>query len=291
MTRLAGRSYQMVANAPQARSWDDYERAATDEWSALLTTLPGEDRVQRFLDRNPCFIPYAAGFATVGQGGHHGSMFSAVITQPVLPGIRRPIPDFMRLLRDSDSIRPLLVEIEAPSKKVGRRDGQLSSAATQALSQIADWKAWFAKPANELQFRELYQLNRFPHRALAPRYVLVMGRGDEMELNERVREMRRHATPSDVEIMSFDRLRPSHEGRNDLCVRIVKQDFRAVSLMPTLRLGPTIAEPLSHISGKEAAVQKSTGISRARKAFLVKRLPYWDAWASAAARPYRDEWE
>lgn len=291
MKRTGHDPYRMEAHAPPAATWGDYERAATDEWSVLLKSEPAEDRVQRFLERNPCFIPYASGLTTTPAGGHHGSMFSAVFTQPVLPGIRRPIPDFMRLLRDSGSIRPVLIEIEAPTKRIGRRDGQFSADVTHALSQIADWKSWFAKAANESQFRELYQLDRFRHRPLVPRYVLIMGRRTELDRNERVREMRRNSVPADVEFMSFDRVRPSPEGVNDVCVRIVNDSFRAVSFMPTLRLGPAIAEALSHISGKEEALREGLAISPARKAFLLTRFPYWDGWAASPARPYRDEWE
>lgn len=52
--------------------------------------------------------------------------------------------------------------------------------------------------------------------------------------------------------------------------------YVAVPVPPTLRLGPADAGYLSVIKGKEAAAERSPLLSADRKRFLVERFSYWD---------------
>lgn len=90
------------------------------EWRGLLDADPAEPEVQTFLERHPSLIPGATD--NIGPHGHHGVCWGAVIKQPELPGLDRRVPDFMWVRRDTAAVRPILVEIEAPSKRWVHRE-------------------------------------------------------------------------------------------------------------------------------------------------------------------------
>jgi hypothetical protein len=277
---------QMDASA--ALSWDSYAEKTTRSFNALLGKDPlPEVAVQRFLEQHPAVVPFPQGF--VGAGGlrgAHGALHSAVFTQPPLPGIERPVPDFMRIVRDSGAIYPVLIEIEAPNRRVTNRNGDLTAGFTHALGQLRAWSAWFDDPANQIQFRSLYRIpEEWGHRPLRPKYLLVYGRRAELEHKPKAIAQREQLLASDAAVMSFDRLAPSPLGRMEVTVRLAGRDFKAVALSPTLQVGPQNAEALSTIDGKVAAAKRTAMLTPERRHFLAERLPYWDGWIASTSRP------
>lgn len=112
------RSYPLDTDParPMALGWDEYVSKVRAEWSALLATDPTEPEVQRYLEIHPSMIPGGSG--DVGPGGHHGSDFGVVFSQPRLTGAGRTRePDFMWVTRSTALITPILIEIEKPSKR------------------------------------------------------------------------------------------------------------------------------------------------------------------------------
>ena len=84
--------------------------------------------------------------------------------------------------------------------------------------------------------------------------------------------------------MTYDRLHPNKLLSGLLTVKIDNDGYKAVSICPTIKLGPFIAEDWSIIRDKELVIQKNEYISEERKEFLLKRSPYWDKWGRNGIR-------
>jgi hypothetical protein len=88
---------------------------STSSWSATRAFSPGEGG-----DRS--------------VGGHHGAFPNAVISKPELPGLRRPVPDFMWITKVSGLVYPVMIEIETPAKKWFTAAGIQTHALSQAVA-------------------------------------------------------------------------------------------------------------------------------------------------------------
>src|SRR5438552_1960457 len=131
-----GKSYEVVTPPAPPMVWDDYVATMESEWNALLSSNSvAESDFQEFLERHPCYLPQVDHF--FGGRGGHGPYPSAVITQPVLPGYSRKIPDFLWIARDSATVYAVLIEIEDPKKSWATSAGQSSAEFTQGTNQIA----------------------------------------------------------------------------------------------------------------------------------------------------------
>lgn len=96
-----------------------------------------EDKFQEFFEKNPGFIPGA--FNMFGESGH-GSLRLALISQPKIAGLFDRFADFMWLAKDSMNFNPIIVEIEAPNKKLFTKNGTPHSDFTKAKNQLTEWK-------------------------------------------------------------------------------------------------------------------------------------------------------
>ena len=83
--------------------------------------------------------------------------------------------------------------------------------------------------------------------------------------------------------MSWDRLEPNSHYSEALTVRLTGDGYVAVTVPPTVALGPFYAERHAQIRGKIEALRQSLVIPDARRAFMERRWPYWDAWAETPA--------
>lgn len=285
--------------AASAMDWDTYVDKVTKAYDDLLATQPlPEARLQRFLEQHPAMVPFPMGFAggSGGVRGHHGSLHSALFTQPQLPGIERPVPDFMRILRDSGGIHPVLIEIEAPNRRVVNKDGYANAHFTHALGQLAEWRDWFEDSTHQQAFRELYRIpNRWVFRRINPQFLLVYGRRAELDapqvLAPKVLAQRDGLLPANTGVMSFDRLAPSLAGRREITVRVSGRRFQAVAISPTLEVGPRNAEDLVAIDGKVPALRRSAMLTPRRRELLSERLPYWDSWIGSRPLIKAAGWE
>lgn len=138
-----GQSYELVAERPLPWPWSRYESWLTAEWQALLGRSPSESEVHEFLEQHPSMVPGGEG-GEQSIGGHHGAFPAALISEPELPGLTRPTPDFMWISKMSSVVKPVLIEIERPDKRWFRSsDGVPHSDLTQAIDQISTWRDWF----------------------------------------------------------------------------------------------------------------------------------------------------
>jgi hypothetical protein len=156
MKPLSSGFYELAPNPPEPMAWSSYEQIIMNAWEDLLASGTTEEQViQRFLEQHPCLVPGA--FGLLGTSGH-APYPAALFSQPILPDFSRRIPDFMWIARDSETIQPVLIEIEAPGKKWFTNRGVQRAELTQALDQIADWKIWFSNLVNLAKFSEVYQI-------------------------------------------------------------------------------------------------------------------------------------
>ena len=277
-------TYVLEKSPEPAISWKQYQRILESEWGALLNSrpTPTERSVQCFLEKHPAMLPGA--FNITGNESGHSPSYDAVITQAVLPSYNARIPDFLWISRNSAEVQPVLIEIEAPSKKWFTANGLPTANYTQAMNQISDWKAWFNVPHNVEAFQSFYGLERenWRRRRFRPAYVLIYGRRSEADASPDTTSRRSVGNADDIATMTYDRLEPNPKAEQLICIRKERSGrYKAVSVPPTLMLGPTYADTRAQITGLEGAVRDNALISPVRKAFLLRRLPYWNDWVAS----------
>lgn len=275
------RSYELAANPPRPLAWEEYERSVQSQWQALLASAPppSEKTVQAFLEQHPCMVPFPL---SPGTPSGHYPLWAALITQPVLPDLHYRKPDFMWLATDSMCLYPVLIEIEAPAKRWFTTRGTPTTGFSQAYQQLAQWRTWFNQPGNKESFLAHYQVERLitRSRAIHPIYVLVYGRRKEAIQEPRFASQRDAMHREDEYLMTYDRLSPDRDADQLWTIRGEPDHWQAVSIPPTTMLGPRLAEERACISNREEAISSNPLIAKERANFLIKRLPYWDRWAS-----------
>ncbi len=271
----------MTMQPPElAMGWDDYSALAARELSALLASGECDERTfQRLLEEHPILVP---GVYPSTQAGHNGIFPSSVITQPPLTGLNTRLPDFCVISHDSGTLYASFVEIESPCKPWATKAGVQSAKLTQAIDQLRDWKIWFNDPLNAARFLDEF---RVPHslragRAFVRQYILVYGRREDLR-NSDFGKRRAEAEAHDEVFMSWDRLQPSNHYAGLMTVRLTPDGYRAVSVPPSVTLGPLHAEDQSIILGRKEAVARSRHLSPVRAQFLIERWPYWDGWVQS----------
>jgi hypothetical protein len=208
----------------------------------------------------------------------------------MLPGLSSKVPDFLWIAYNSVGIYPTFIEIERPGKVIFNADGSPSAKFTQASHQLVQWKAWLAKPGNDLVFKGEYGVSNAPSGSgqLDPRFILVYGRRAELHAKPDLARERALLFDNSTDFLtSYDRLVPDRMLANAITVKPLGSGrFRAIAVPPTFTLGPIDAERLVFVDGLDEAIACAEGISNERKAFLRERLPYWRQWAANEPRAW-----
>jgi Domain of unknown function (DUF4263) len=277
-------TYELADDGAPAMPWDVYEPRVRGAWQQLLESDPDEPAIQDFWETHPALVPGA--HAAVGRlASGHAPFPAALIAQPALQGRFKRQPDFLWIASDSAFFNPVFIEIEAPSKPWLTKRGQQHHMLTQAVQQIQEWREWFDEPHHRQGFYEQYQvpLRLRRDRTWEPIWLLVYGRRSEnpggvSRQRARLRSQGLYAIP-------YEHIEPDDDAGDYVTVRNASGDFEAVSVPPTVELGPAHAEAWSLVVGKEAAVERSPWMSPQRKAFMRRRFSYWDAWARTRDHP------
>jgi len=258
---------------------DEYVASATNEYQQLLASVTDEKPMQEFLDRNPCFVP---GALTPGGGSGHYPFLCALVSQPQLTGLRSRQPDFMWIAANSLTWYPTLIEIESPNKRIFKANAIPSHHFTQARNQLAQWRAWFNETANVQKFISEYGIpeDYTKFRRMQPHFMLIYGRRDEFANDVELSKQRGVLmTGADEELISYDRLHADLALRNAITVRATGYSrYRVSAVMPTIEMGPILADRLPHLDQLEQAVEADNRIPQARRDFLKERNPYWRSW-------------
>lgn len=271
--RMFEKRYAIIPDSPRPMSCDEYQDHVKPLWSALLDGHPAESDVQDFLQRHPAMIPGA--FSVVGGPSGHAPFPDAVISQPELYGYKRRRPDFMWVSKNSVALNPVLIEIEAPDKKMFRKDGTPTAEFTQARNQLTEWKIWFSKPGNQAAFLRDYGLP-FDRLKLEPQYLLIYGRRSEYEGNEHLTRFRSEVMGPNEVLMSFDRLQFDANADQFSCVRHTPTGYDVLHIPPTYWLGPSMFSYDEKMHGLVEAAKRNPLISDERKRFMEDRIPYWE---------------
>lgn len=278
-------TYKMETSPEPAMNWKDYEELILAEWNELLNKIPSptESAVQHFLEQYPSMVPGA--FNLIGAESGHHPWLRGLFSQPVLPSFDHHKPDFMWLSQNSDTVEPVLIEIEAPGKLWWTKSGQPTATLTQALDQIAEWKAWFREPHNVQEFKDIYELTRveWRKRHFRPSYLLIYGRRSEANGKPNLTAKRSLQAQDDVKIITFDRLNPNPKADQLVCLKVINDRgqyvFKAISVPATLIWKPPFACDRARLSGLDSAIESNKHISQKRKEFLIRRLQYWNEWS------------
>ncbi len=262
-------------------TWDDYCIYASNQYEKLLDSNPTEKLMQEFFEQNPCFIPGAYGSQT--KSGH-APLHHCLFTQPKLPGISSKIPDFMWIAKNSDTIRPILIEIEAPTKKYFNKDHSISQKFFQAQTQISDWKSWFSIPSNLEIFKREYNIDdtfQYNKRKIEPYYVLIYGRSHETSNSQIRADRKSQLSNHNTLVMTYDRITPSNDQSHYFCGKLTSKGFYMHEFPEYLYLTPYLAEDMHKFKNKKESITKNTRISKLRKKFLIDRIDYWNEWVKA----------
>lgn len=275
-------TYIMDHSVPANVTNGQYISHVKAEWAKHLN-LPGveEKHMQAFLEEHPCLLPFRE--IPLTHGDNH-PLSSAVVTQPVLQGLKTKVPDFLYFTGNSGEITAVLIEIESPTKRWFTKGGQQTDELTQASNQIKSWKNWFADPINVQAFERDYMVRDYQalyNRTFKQEYILVIGRRCDIT-DPTLNKTRHHLQGPGETWMTYDRLQCSFHWDNAVTVRLdrsgVSHQFRAIHVPPMFKLGPHHYGNYHELSGIDDAVNSNAMMSSARKTFLINRLPYWRSW-------------
>jgi hypothetical protein len=264
-------------DGPPAMPEQEYSDAALAEYRTVLDAATHEKDMQTFFEEHPPLLPFAFPEYT-GHGPHLG----ALISQPELTGLGSRQPDFLWLTRDSAEIRPVLIEIETPTKKwtTTGKNPQPTAHLTQALNQLRQWREWMNRLENVLIFRERFGVpQNWRQRRFRPMYVLIYGRKDENP--DEIGRLRAEHQSAEQQLITYDHIRP--ESRQTGYISVKNNGvgtFRALHMPATASLSPGDPDEWLKITERAPMVERNNWISDERKRYLVdERLPSWTDWA------------
>src|ERR1022692_1292664 len=273
-------TYELHPNPPSGMAWEEYEQRVVAEWTSLLASEKGCDErcIHEFLVRHPSMIPGA--YSMTGPSGH--SPFPvAVLSESPLCGVGMKVPDFIWLASDSANFMPVFIEIESPCKRWFTERQVPTHELVQALSQLAEWRAWLNRPENVAVFYESFEIPEELRRPLTfrPEFVLIYGRRKEFDDRPQLKRLRDQFERHGQVVMTFDRLKSVRDCSVYLSATKRNGAYRALAVPATMSIGPNVEREFYGIASIPEAIQKNEWISEDRRRFLIERLPYWKAWA------------
>ena len=179
---------------------------------------------------------------------------------------------------NSGEIRPVLIEIEKPSKKYFNKDGSPSKDFEDALTQLDNWENWFERENdNKQRFKDYYKIP--PHqfiKLIKPLYILIYGRESELKFKKNYIEKRAIRKKNNREIMTFDRLEPERSCAYYPTIRLKSNggetEYEAISVPATFGILASISNYYKEIVGIDLAIKKNKYISDDKKNFLINVL-------------------
>ncbi len=268
-------TYEFTEDAPKIPDFNAYERKARKELTSLLENFPSdESKFQNFFEQNPHFVPGSRDeFSGVGGSGHHPHLL-CLITQPKISGLINRQPDFMWLASDSVFFSPIIIEIEAPSKKYFKSDGKPTSHLNQAVHQLQEWQTILSRPENILKFYEDYAIPQdLRDITFQPHFALIYGRRNEYKSDKVLNMKRGNILPHNQTMMSYDRIFPNYLVNSFTCCTVRNGKYFAKYVSPIFHIGPD-EDHFLDIHNLDKAIQNSKSISAKRRKFLLNKLPF-----------------
>ena len=159
-----------------------------------------ESDVQKFLEKNSelIYTPFLL---------HHGLLYNSLISK--FPLDTALVTDFAYLTKCSDYFVLVFVELEHPQKRIFTNNPKQVTTSAEfnyALSQIQTWKEFLRGNKREV-FRRLKPLLKcLPKSPVFIKYLLVIGRRDEIGNHEGRRSRIATLSTDDILVRSYDSL-------------------------------------------------------------------------------------
>jgi hypothetical protein len=267
--------YKLTPNAPKPIDDLKYKVELQKEFLRLLEEHSTNERAfQELFEKNPGMLPGAKSEFDGFPSGH-GPYRQTLISQPKISGLANRQPDFLWISYDSCNLSPVLIEIEAPSKKYFNKNGTPTSNLKNAINQLQEWKAILKDPVNVQKFCIDYDLRKLGKLTFEPYYLLIYGRREEYLENEWLTRKRAQLLPRNEQmfLMSYDRLLPVKTNQH-ICCTVKNGIYRVKYLPPNFSLHPYLSD-FRNVIDFEKAVAKMQFTSDDRKKFLNEKIPYW----------------
>lgn len=174
-----------------------------DEFEKLLNENKDEQAYQDFLEKNTALIP--TNLCVLNHDVHFDFIISKLrISQNFTT-------DFCYLTKSTQEWYVVLVEIEKPSKKIFKRNGnnfEFSSDFNSALEQINTWKIELEKNKSILDdLKPLIGFNpEFLKNPVTFKYILIYGRGSELDNDLKKQKFIMAKNQHEVLIVTYDSL-------------------------------------------------------------------------------------
>jgi hypothetical protein len=267
--------YKFTYSPPPPIEDSEYKVELQNEFLQLLEQhSTNEKAFQTLFEKNPGMLPGAKSEFDGFPSGH-GPYLQTLISQPKISGLVNRRPDFLWISYDSCALCPVLIEIEAPSKKHFNKNGTPTSNLKNAINQLQEWKATLEDPINIQKFCADYDLRQLGKLTFEPYYLLIYGRRGEYLENEWLTRKRAQLLPrrERMFLMSYDRLIPVRVNKY-MCCTVKNGMYTAKCLSPNFTLSP-YDDNYSRINNFEKAVSNMQFTSNERKKFLIEKIPYW----------------
>ena len=255
----------------------------TSEYQTLvneITDSPNreEQRIQRFLEQHPQFLP---GLRGVNDFANHGVFYDLIFPKFPLNGTFNRIPDFMFVTKSSIEAQVTFIEIEEPSKQIFTANNDFTSEFNHAFQQLEDWKSWLEEGNNGAYIRnELTRAIDHPmmrRLTIVYKFVLVYGRRSEYEGHDIRTTRLSQKSRGAFQIMSFDRLAYESYNENLICVKRNDAGYYATEVSGSYDYNYVVRSVHKGILEKQSAVNKNVFFNADKKTELIRKMNILDA--------------
>lgn len=230
-----------------------------DEFKQLISKPDAnENAIQRFLEANTTFMPTLDVL-------HHDLHMNCVIAKfPV--GERST--DYAYLSKTSVEWRLTLVELEDSSKRIFKPSSKnvaFTAAFTDAVAQIDVWRDYVDENLDNVRkkLQPLLMHKGMSGNRLSVRYMLIIGRSDELEVNEaRRRRLSKFEEEKKLRIITYDtvlRHATSVQAHSKAVLRANSRGYflQSVEGMPTSIFAYVMPEHLDISDAAETSLRKA----------------------------------
>lgn len=214
----------------------ELDQKLVDFKELITVSKANENAVQAFLEANTSFM------VTPDLLNHRLHMNSVIAKLPV--GERSA--DYAYLTKSSVEWRLVLVELEDSSKRIFKESSKNSAFTADfndAVAQIDVWRDYVAQHLGTLRekLRPLLVPPTMARNLLSVRYLLIIGRSDELEYNEARRlRLATYGKERDLRIMTYDSIAREIESGFGEPKSVLRANSRGYALQSTEGLPVTM---------------------------------------------------
>lgn len=248
--------------------------AQTELDNMLKKSDTPESEFQAFFELHPYLLSHLC--SGIGGGG---ALYNCLISQPKLDDTYPRIPDYVWLTIDSKYFRPIFIEIEKPSKRYFKENGEFTADFLQAFGQLCCWKSMLMDFLTEQSFLKRFNLlDKVTTKTFKPEYALLFGRRNEYQHSQaKCRMIASLENALSFSIRPYDDLLDKKPYELDHGAHLVtckqKKDRLAVIAVPdSFGLNKRNAADYRAWTGFDEALDKNSHIDSERKDYLKRMI-------------------